>query len=294
MTEPSAHDEAIAEAFWLAHAKDVQSEIVGELRARLTARGLCIVQAGGTGEMAGLREALEPSDETKAAYSGEFKFEIEDEDSDGFEMWRDVTVPWTTIKEIMKAISTRAALSKLPEPKPEMTERDWGGAAQAAARKVMTLFGWRQEPSNEPGDVMRDKIAALVQQAIDGASANPEAISEREKALRDTAVWRHDLNAYVPVQRSAPSEADEAVAQSELVEALRGDNAKLIADIERGLSAGFSCERCGAPLFDDDDFVSDPDCVRGCWASMSDRPSKSPRPCYAYRVGKPPVPGSAS
>lgn len=47
-----------------------------------------------------------------------------------------------------------------------------------------------------------------------------------------------------------------------------------------------SCEGCGAPLFEGDDYVSDPDGCSGCWASMTDLPSKRQRPCYAYRVGK--------
>jgi hypothetical protein len=49
-----------------------------------------------------LREALTPSAETKAAYIGEFKFTAYEAD-EAF-----VTVPWTTIKEIMAAIMKRA------------------------------------------------------------------------------------------------------------------------------------------------------------------------------------------
>lgn len=50
-----------------------------------------------------LREALTPSTETKAAYMGEFKFQV----SEGAGM-RDILVPWTTIKEIMVAIRNYA------------------------------------------------------------------------------------------------------------------------------------------------------------------------------------------
>ncbi len=46
------------------------------------------------------------------------------------------------------------------------------------------------------------------------------------------------------------------------------------------------CEGCGAWLLSSDDYVSDPDGVVGCWAAMTDLPSKRERPCYAYRVGK--------
>ena len=56
---------------------------------------------------AAFSEALTPSGDTKAAYIGEFSFPItlylgDEEDT------RYVDVPWTTIKEIMAAIRTRA------------------------------------------------------------------------------------------------------------------------------------------------------------------------------------------
>jgi hypothetical protein len=57
-----------------------------------------------------LREALTPSEGTKAAYSGEFSFIIPDCDEDGNDVCRNITVPWTTIKEIMAAVLARAAL----------------------------------------------------------------------------------------------------------------------------------------------------------------------------------------
>lgn len=64
-----------------------------------------------TAENERLREALTPSGATKGAYHGEFTFETEDGVSNaGIERWRKVYVPWTTVKEIMKAISDRAAL----------------------------------------------------------------------------------------------------------------------------------------------------------------------------------------
>lgn len=57
-----------------------------------------------------LREALKPSGDTKAAYIGEFKFGIDMCDEDGEEYSQSVTVPWTTVKEIMAVIQARAAL----------------------------------------------------------------------------------------------------------------------------------------------------------------------------------------
>jgi hypothetical protein len=60
----------------------------------------------------GMREALTPSANTKAAYIGEFKFNIPDTDDDGYSLAREVVVPWTTIKEIMAAILARTALAQ--------------------------------------------------------------------------------------------------------------------------------------------------------------------------------------
>lgn len=59
-----------------------------------------------------LREALTPSAETKAAYSGEFKYDLPLEfDEEGYELPRRQSfVSWDTIKEIMEAIKARAAL----------------------------------------------------------------------------------------------------------------------------------------------------------------------------------------
>lgn len=63
-----------------------------------------------------LKEALKPSGETKAAYIGEFSLTFPrdyiDEDGEWREEQRKINVPWTTIKEIMKAISVRAALQQ--------------------------------------------------------------------------------------------------------------------------------------------------------------------------------------
>lgn len=109
-----------------------------------------------------------------------------------------------------------------------------------------------------------------------------------EEAQRSNATFIAAARTDIPALLTALRERDAEIAR------LREVNEKLVADIERGISADFSCERCGAPMFSDEDFVSDPDCVRGCWASMTDRPSKNPRPCWAYRVGKPSAPGSAS
>ena len=63
--------------------------------------------------------------------------------------------------------------------------------------------------------------------------------------------------------------------------------AKLVADLQTACDeeAVAACEACGAPLFTNDDFVTGDD-VSGCWAAMTDAPSRRERPCYAYRLGK--------
>ena len=63
-------------------------------------------------DAARLREALTPSAETKRAYWGEFSFVVDY--SDDNPLGRTIDVPWTTIKEIMKAIRARAAVGREP------------------------------------------------------------------------------------------------------------------------------------------------------------------------------------
>lgn len=67
-----------------------------------------------SGTIAALTEALTPSAETKAAYIGEFRFDVMvralDPDEDEL-VPMTVTVPWTTTKEIMAAIRERANAS---------------------------------------------------------------------------------------------------------------------------------------------------------------------------------------
>jgi len=58
------------------------------------------------------KEASTPSAETKAAYWGEFHISDEILDDEGNYITRKVAVPWITVKEIMAAISARAALTQ--------------------------------------------------------------------------------------------------------------------------------------------------------------------------------------
>lgn len=71
---------------------------------------LLLIQAAR--ERDGLREAMTASADTKAAYAGEFKMRVVqnvfDEDGELEEVAADITIEWTTIKEIMAAIELRA------------------------------------------------------------------------------------------------------------------------------------------------------------------------------------------
>lgn len=64
-------------------------------------------------KVARLVEALTPSDKTKAAYIGEFGIPFETVDTDGNEVTMHKQVPWATIKEIMAAIRSRAAIAEV-------------------------------------------------------------------------------------------------------------------------------------------------------------------------------------
>lgn len=65
-----------------------------------------------------MEEALTPSGSTKGAYMGEFSFVETYFDEDGDEQSQEILVPWTTIKDIMKAITRRAGAHKQQEPRP--------------------------------------------------------------------------------------------------------------------------------------------------------------------------------
>ncbi|MGW8135397.1 hypothetical protein ACWGNZ_07135 [Sphingomonas zeae] len=81
-------------------------------RIRALATPAPAVDAVPAGEVERLREALTPSAATKAAYHGEFTFDVCEGVSDaGIELYRKVYVPWDTVKRIMAAISARASLS---------------------------------------------------------------------------------------------------------------------------------------------------------------------------------------
>jgi hypothetical protein len=58
------------------------------------------------------KEASTPSAETKAAYWGEFHIEEDATDEDENLTTRKIAVPWHVVKEIMAAISARAALTQ--------------------------------------------------------------------------------------------------------------------------------------------------------------------------------------
>lgn len=86
---------------------------------------------------------------------------------------------------------------------------DWTESAQSAACKIMTLLGHSQEPSNEPGDRLRDRVAVLVQQAIDARA------DTREAGLREAAkIARKYLHqAQAERQRVGSGHINEAIGR---------------------------------------------------------------------------------
>jgi hypothetical protein len=78
--------------------------------------------------------------------------------------------------------------------------------------------------------------------------------------------------------------ADAILAIGPSVAGSGEENAKLRADLAK-FDADFSCEGCGAPLFDGDDFVSDPDSCHGCWAAMTDVESSRPTDLQQMAAG---------
>jgi hypothetical protein len=62
----------------------------------------------GDGMVAAMDDALLPSARTKAIHMGEYSFMIMDSDGNGNEIPRKIDVPWTTVKEIMRAIRSDA------------------------------------------------------------------------------------------------------------------------------------------------------------------------------------------
>jgi hypothetical protein len=85
-------------------------QVHGDL-ARAAIAAISSIPKGDEGERARELEALTPSAATKAAYMGEFSFPIIQAGEDGEEVSCKTFVPWTTIKEIMAAIRTRALQS---------------------------------------------------------------------------------------------------------------------------------------------------------------------------------------
>jgi len=87
-------------------------------------------------------EALTPSGDTKAAYSGEFSIRVYDgEDESGEEMWRLALVDWTTIKAIMstikaRAITNNAALDRMLRAERNKVRREVVDAASKVSREA--------------------------------------------------------------------------------------------------------------------------------------------------------------
>lgn len=93
--------QAIGEDFG-AHGGECRTSAMRRLLVEATARA-----EAAEARAERLEKALEPNEDTKAAYMGEFSFQIIRYDGEN-DVAETVIVPWTTIKEIMKAIRARA------------------------------------------------------------------------------------------------------------------------------------------------------------------------------------------
>jgi hypothetical protein len=76
---------------------------------------------------------------------------------------------------------------------------------------------------------------------------------------------------YLP--NTAPEETPEAII------------AKLRADLSVHSTTPYTCDKCGAPMFDTDDGLMGMDAT-GCWPSIIGERAGSAR-CYSYRVAAP-------
>lgn len=120
-------------------------------------------------------EALTPSGETKAAYIGEFTFPFTAAlPPDGEEETIKMTVPWTTVKEIMAAIKARALshLSPPSPPKPVPPRTDG----------PIPFDDLRQEPSDGP--LWLDMNTGLVFLSLDGEPQPSVEILSSEELSR--------------------------------------------------------------------------------------------------------------
>jgi hypothetical protein len=98
-----------------------------------------------------------------------------------------------------------------------------------------------------------------------------DGLVERLNSYRPTNEWGDGVHHVICTEASAE------------ITRLRGEVERLRADLAR-FDADLACEGCGAPLYEGDDYVTDPDGVAGCWSAMTDVPSKRESPCFAYRV----------
>ncbi len=86
-----------------------------------------------------LREALTPSSDTKAAYNGEFTFPIDYTDADGDPQTENVMVPWTTVKDVMAMIGSRANAKRLDVADVREKAALWDGLMTMARLRPL---GW--------------------------------------------------------------------------------------------------------------------------------------------------------
>jgi hypothetical protein len=172
------------------------------------------------------------------------------------------------------------ALATPTEPKPPVSSE--------TTEQIISAWAFAH---NIDGAARNDLFKRLRDAAPSSTPVSSEVAKMAERLRRNRQVY-NGMGTFRDerVNPDGPAAADmlEKLSRdrSGVLEEAAETNARLVADLAK-FDADISCEGCGAPLFEGDDYVSDPNDIHGCWAALTDRPSKRERPCYAYRVGKP-------
>jgi hypothetical protein len=168
----------------------------GEKRKRLQAEA----------KLAEAVEALTPSAATKAAYHGEFSFELYEGVSDaGIDQHRKVYVPWDTVKQIMAAIRARAAIAAHNSEVEAENERLKGERLYDDSNPVCAHLQMLAKDDHATDWQRRVAVAAL--QNLEALSAKlaeaVEALRELQRSCIDAPVGAGDGQTYVVIAPSA-------------------------------------------------------------------------------------------
>ncbi len=170
----------------------------------------------------------------------------------------------------------KRSLHQMPQESPDWSNKDSLAEWINHVRAIAFLNGARHDEIDEA------EAREWLRWHGDIAPMTPQDTTDRLAQIDDM------MSAHVE-NWPAPKRLSTAISLiGKTLAASLAENARLRADcLKLGNSEIVTyCEGCGAWLLPDDDYVAGED-VSGCWAAVTDEPSKRERPCYAYRVGKP-------